>query len=352
MNQATISTQPILEETAAAATAAATAAANNACTEEEHDATKTIILNVTVLDTSGSMKSGLIVGSDKDGNPVTYAQASHGLVNVNSEYVYINGLNLFMSEQNAALHEDNMEYRYTLITFSGKDNINVANTHNFISAFTPIPHHYGRPGGQTALHDAIQFADVVMMRQKRNLTMNYPKAIIKQIFVVQTDGLDNDSIKATVENTKATIDRIEKQEGICYYLGASLDAMLDQKKMGFNSTTAMKCDLTNARTCANTARAISASATRYLHGENPELTKRERESSVSTPMHGGGGGGGGKVQFKIPARVPARVQMRRAQTVGLSSPAVIQPACGFPKVTEFVIPPFKNINYKVPDENG
>ncbi len=144
----------------------------------------------------------------------------------------IRGFNNFVSMQK----EINAQVNLTLITFNHNyhveyDAIDIAeipplNTYNYI------------PDGLTALLDAIGHT---IKSNKKRLKRNVPESIpSKVLFVIITDGLENNSIKFTREQIFRQIKKMEvKQQWEFVFLAANQDAISEASQYGIDARRAM-----------------------------------------------------------------------------------------------------------------
>jgi len=144
----------------------------------------------------------------------------------------IEGFNLFLKEQKEAPGEANL----TLIQF---DTVyNILYTGKPIRDVQPLDTDTYRPGGNTALNDAL--ARGIIETGKRLADMKEPDRPSKVICVVITDGEENSSKEHTKQQVQEMVKhQEEKYDWAFLYLGAGVDAFNEAMQLGISADMAV-----------------------------------------------------------------------------------------------------------------
>lgn len=144
----------------------------------------------------------------------------------------IGGFNQFLEEQKAEPGEANL----TLVLFDTTYNIPINGKP--IKDVEPLTPETYRPGGNTALNDAV--ARAIVETGKRLSDMPEEERPNKVICVIVTDGQENSSR----EHTRAQIQEMvkhqeEKYDWAFIYLGANVDAFAEARHLGISPNGAV-----------------------------------------------------------------------------------------------------------------
>ncbi len=153
----------------------------------------------------------------------------------------VGGFNRFVAEQKAAGGEDD---RITFIQFDIEPHVAMDRVAlRGISELSPGAY---RPGGSTALLDAMGFAI--------SRTMEMVGKDGKAIFCVMTDGQENASRHYTQQAVRALVESTERERGWRFvFVGAGIDAFAEGGKIGVAAANT----LATTRSAAGVAQATS-----------------------------------------------------------------------------------------------
>jgi uncharacterized protein YegL len=184
----------------------------------------------------------------------------------------IGGFNQFLKEQQAEAGEANL----SLVLFD--TTYNIPYTGKPIKGVEPLDKNTYRPGGGTALNDAL--ARAIIETGKRLSDMPEATRPEKVICVVITDGEENSSKEHTKEQVQEMVKhQEEKYDWAFIYLGANVDAFAAAAQLGIKG--AMACNFAPSSVGTRSAYAgTSEAVSGYRSGGKKGLADRNWKGKV------------------------------------------------------------------------
>jgi uncharacterized protein YegL len=143
----------------------------------------------------------------------------------------IEGFNEFLTEQKSIKGEAN----FSLVLFSSHGKEKIVFDSIDIQDTTNLTEENYQPNGTTALYDAIGKTIKAMKKRIKNLDDN--ERPDRVLFVILTDGQENDSKIFNKEKVFKLIKKMEKKNNWSFiYLGSNQDAFAEGSKMGVNTS--------------------------------------------------------------------------------------------------------------------
>lgn len=160
-------------------------------------------------------------------------------------------------------NDDKTEYEFSLVTFNSIETKKVYESEN-VTKIKKLDTELYQPNGMTPLYDAVC--------TRINEVKNSINDKTPTIFVIMTDGEENDSKEYTEVQMKALIQELEKKGNWTFvYLGANQDAYANAAKYGIKMGNTLNWDATERGTgkvFASMARSHAHFMTQAYEGGN------------------------------------------------------------------------------------
>ena len=193
------------------------------------------------------------------------------------------GFPQFIKDQKKTSKDENVEIRITFITFDGAattwyEDKDVNTFPDFIPDDEMHPMVY--PRGSTLLVDSLMDAAVASSRRYNALVDKYGENNVSSIFLVWTDGGDNQSHKWTTPDVNRVLAKIqENPKRTVLWTAANQDAMKSGARFGIAPSNCLTTQATPGG-APPMYRATSAAVTRGCSGQNAAFTSQERAANT------------------------------------------------------------------------